>query len=214
MSHDARESVEMIQACLALAIAIFAFSVPRVSASDSATLLPAQKGWVARIAETVQSIQSSRSHFEQVAPDGSVSQGTVWLDRPGKMRFAFERPDTLLIVANNGKLVYEDKELEQVTSLPLDRTPLNLLLQSHVTFSGSVSVTAYQDDGRVIRLTIIEKGKAEDGSMTLKVQKLPLTLLGWQVVDAQGKSTTVKLSDTQTNVALPARLFRLPHASN
>lgn len=198
----------------ALAALCSAFLIPHAWADEGISLLPTQKGWVARIAETVQSIQSSRSHFEQLAPDGTVSQGTVWLDRPGKMRFAFERPETLLIVANHGKLVYQDKELEQVTSLPLDSTPLNLLLQSKVAFSGSVSVTGFQEDGRNIHLTIVQKGKAAEGSLTLDVQKSPLILRGWRVVDAQGQSTQVTLSDTQFNVPMTAKLFTLPQSSD
>ncbi|UYH52065.1 outer membrane lipoprotein carrier protein LolA [Candidatus Kirkpatrickella diaphorinae] len=198
----------------ALAALGSALLIPHARADAEISLLPTQKGWVARIAETIQSIQSSRSHFEQLAPDGTVSHGTVWLDRPGKMRFAFERPETLLIVANHGKLVYQDKELEQVTSLPLESTPLNLLLQSKVAFSGSVSVTGFQEDGRDIHLTIIQKGKAEEGSLTLDVQKSPLVLRGWRVVDAQGQSTQVTLSDTQFNVPMPAKLFNLPQSSD
>lgn len=177
-------------------------------------LLPAQKGWVARIAETLQSVQTSRSRFEQISPDGQRSTGTVWLHRPGKMRFEFDKPSALLIVANGGNLVYQDKDLGQVTTIPLDQTPLGLLLASKVAFSQSVTVTGFVDDGREIHLTVVQLGRPEEGSLTLDVQKNPLTLLGWHVVDAQDRETEVRLTDTRSDIQEAPGLFTLPQSSD
>ncbi|MBE7211272.1 MAG: outer membrane lipoprotein carrier protein LolA, partial [Gluconacetobacter diazotrophicus] len=88
---------------------LLATGLPAAPASAQAgvvaPLTPADQGWIARIQDTLNGITTLKGRFEQTAPDGKRSTGTVWLDRPGRMRFQYDPPSPLLLVAGNDKLL-------------------------------------------------------------------------------------------------------------
>ncbi len=71
----------------------------------------------------------------------AISGGTAWLERPGRMRFQYDPPSPFLLVGGHGLLVFHDSQLEQTSNIPLDRTPLGLLLRDNLKLSGDVTVT-------------------------------------------------------------------------
>lgn len=197
---------------LLLAGALLTPMTARGRASDAttpaaATLSPADRGWVQRVQQTLAGITTLKAHFLQIAPDGRTSQGTAWLDRPGRMRFEYAKPSPLLLVAGRGKLVFNDSELKQTTSLLLDKTPLGLLLRPDLTLSGDVTLTAfYHADGQ-LQLTLVRTASPGDGSLTLIFSDQPLALRSWSVIDAQGRQTRVDLDDIVLGTGLPQNLF-------
>ena len=50
---------------------------------------PQDRADLARIETYLDSLRTLKAHFLQVAPNGATSQGTAWLDRPGRMRFQY-----------------------------------------------------------------------------------------------------------------------------
>ena len=176
-------------------------------APDAATLTPADRGWVERVQQTLAGITTLKAHFLQIAPDGRTSQGTAWLDRPGRMRFEYARPSPLLLVAGGGKLVFNDSELKQTTSLPLEKTPLGLLLRPNLTLSGDVTLTAFHHADGQLQLTLVRTASPGEGSLTLIFSDQPLALRSWSVIDAQGRQTRVDLDSIMLGVSLPQSLF-------
>jgi outer membrane lipoprotein-sorting protein len=72
-----------------------------------------------------------------------------------------------------------------------------------------VTVTAFQRvGGNTIGVTVVENAQPDAGSLTLVLTENPLTLRQWIVVDQQGKTTTVTLSDLQFGMALDPTLFQ------
>src|SRR5579859_35045 len=65
---------------------------------------------LARIEAYLNGLHTLKARFLQVAPDGATSQGTAWLQRPGRMRFQYEPPSPLLLVAGHGLFVFYDRE--------------------------------------------------------------------------------------------------------
>ncbi len=168
--------------------------------ADAATL--------AQIEAYLNSIRTLKAHFLQVAPDGRVSQGTVWLERPGRMRFAYDPPTPLLLVAGNGMLVFHDSQLGQTSNIPLSQTPLGILLADQVRLSGGpVKVTAMQRLPGMITITLVRTASIGDGSLTLVFADNPLTLRQWSVIDAQRQETRVTLSDVQLGGHFKDSLF-------
>ena len=180
---------------------------PAAGAPAAVALNPAERGWVERVQLALDAITTLKAHFVQDAPDGHITQGTVWLDRPGRMRFQYDKPSPLLLVASGGKVVFNDSQLKQTTSLPLDKTPLGLLLRPHVTLSGDVTLTSFSHEGGEIRLTLQRSATPGDGSLTLIFSDQPLALRSWSVIDAQGRETRVDLSSVALGGSFPPRLF-------
>ncbi|NVN04392.1 outer membrane lipoprotein carrier protein LolA [Asaia spathodeae] len=198
-------------ACLFTGLAGLLFApVPIMAQVKPAVLRPADAGWIARVQDALNGIHAIKARFQQIAPDGARTTGTAWLDRPGRMRFDYDKPSPLLLIANQGQIVYQDRELGQVTTLPLDRTPLGLLLRPDLRLSGDVTVTGFQHDKGLVQVTLVRTATPSEGSLTLIFADSPLTLRSWVVKDAQGRETQIDLFDVAANPTLPDTLFALP----
>ena len=178
-----------------------------LAAAQEAQLSARDRADIARIEAYLNGIKTLKAHFTQVAPDGSLSQGTAWLERPGRMRFQYEPPAPFLLIAAHGVLTFNDSSLQQTSNIPLGRTPLGILLSDDVKLSGPVTVTAMQHLPGQIQVTLVRTDSPGDGSLTLVLTEPPLALRQWIVIDAQRRETRVTLSDVQTGVALNQRLF-------
>lgn len=198
-------------ACLLTGLAgLFLSPVPVMAQATPAVLRPADAGWIARVQDALNGIHAIKARFQQIAPDGERTTGTAWLDRPGRMRFDYDKPSPLLLIANQGQIVYQDRELGQVTTLPLDRTPLGLLLRPDLRLSGDVTVTGFQHDKGLVQVTLVRTATPSEGSLTLIFADTPLTLKSWVVKDAQGRETQIDLFNVASNPSLSESLFALP----
>ncbi|WP_199751631.1 MULTISPECIES: outer membrane lipoprotein carrier protein LolA [unclassified Asaia] len=175
-----------------------------------AALRPADAGWIARVQDVLNATHAIKARFQQIAPDGARSTGQALLNRPGRMRFDYDKPSPLLLVANQGQIVYQDRELGQVTTLPLDRTPLGLLLRPDLKLSGDVTVTGFEHDHGLVQVTVVRSATPGEGSLTLLFNEAPLSLRSWVVKDSQGRETQIDLFNIETNPRLPDSLFALP----
>ncbi len=162
---------------------------------------------IGRVESYLNSIKTLKAHFFQVAGDGGVSQGTAWLDRPGRMRFQYDPPAPFLLVAAHGVLTFNDSSLQQTSNIPLSRTPLGILLADNVTLNGAVTVTNIQRLPGQLQLTLVRAGSPGDGSLTLIFSDNPLALRQWVVVDAQRRETHVTLTDLQLGGSFDPALF-------
>jgi outer membrane lipoprotein-sorting protein len=176
-------------------------------AAPANALTPADQADIARIETYLNGLKSLKAHFMQVAQDGGISQGTAWLERPGRMRFQYDPPAPFLLIAAHGQLIFHDGSLGQTSQMPLSRTPLGILLADHVTLSGAVTVTGIQHLPGQIQLTLVRTDSPGDGSLTLIFADPPLTLRQWTVVDAQRRETHVTLYNAQTGGSFDPQLF-------
>lgn len=171
-------------------------------------LTASDKTLVAQIENYLNAQKGLTANFLQVSPDGSTRTGKAWLERPGKMRFAYDPPDPQLLVAGFGLLVYHDPQLGQTTNIPLSSTPLGILLAQHVTLeSAGVYVTNINRQPGQINITLARRSKEALGSLTLTFSTDPLELVAWTVQDAQGKQTIVHLYDVAPGGPFPNSLF-------
>jgi len=138
-----------------------------------------------RVEAYLNALHTLKARFLQVAPDGATAQGVAWLERPGRMRFQYDKPSPLLLVAGHDLLVYYDRELKQTTNIPLDSTPLGLLLRDNLTLAGDVTVTGLARVPGQLQVTLVRTKSPGDGSLTLVFADQPLALRQWTVVDVQ-----------------------------
>ena len=168
---------------------------------------PQDQADLARIEASLNGIHTLKAHFLQVAPNGAISRGTAWLERPGRMRFQYDPPSPLLLVAGHGLVVFHDSQLDQTSNIPIGRTPLGILLADHVSFSSGVTVTGMQRMPGQLQVSLVRSGSPGDGTLTLIFVDDPLTLRQWTVLDAQRQETRVSLYDVQTGGTFDQDLF-------
>ena len=192
-------------ACLLLAAACLA--TPALAQTQAAVLTDADRTTLLEVARTLNDQRALKARFLQVGPDGATTQGTLWLERPGRMRFQYDKPSPLLLVAGGGTVVFHDAQLDQTTNIPVGQTPLGLLLADTITLSGDVTVTALERPPGQLLITLVRTKTPGDGSLTLAMNADPLALVGWSVVDAQGRETHVRLSDVRPGGPYDPGLF-------
>ena len=186
-------------ALLSIGSAARAQTPPALSAQDQAD--------IAKIEAYLNGLKTLKARFMQVAQDGGVSQGTAWLERPGRMRFQYDPPAPFLLIAAHGVLTFNDSSLQQTSNIPLGRTPLGILLAEKVDFSGAVTITGIQRLPGQIQLTLVRTASPGDGSLTLIFADPPMTLRQWTVVDAQRRETHVTLYNVQLGGKFDQSLF-------
>jgi len=193
---------------LTLALAAAALAMP-VLAQAPARLAPGDQAQVDRAVAYLQGMGEAKAHFVQTDARGASSQGTVWLKRPGKARFAYDPPSGLLVVSNGSTVSVADSRLKTFDAYPLMSTPLSLFLAKTIRLDRGVQVTrvAQMSDGFSITARDIRKETA--GQITLTFTDAPLALVGWSVSDAQGRATRVALSGLTAAPGLDPGLFEL-----
>ena len=166
-----------------------------------------QKADVDRVQSYLNGIRTLASRFQQSSGEGNQATGQLWLARPGRMRFEYDPPVPVLLVANGQNIFYYDKELQQVSELRVDETPAGFLLRDQITLSGDVTLTRFEHRPGAIRLTIVETTQPGQGSATLVLDDKPLQLKQWTIVDPQQKEVTVALTDPHYGAPVDEKLF-------
>lgn len=148
--------------------------------------------------------------FTQVAPDGSLATGKFTLSRPGKMRWEYNPPTPLLMLMNGSTLVYYDKELEQVSHIPVEDTLADFIAQENIRFSAkSITITGYGHKDGAVRLSLVQTGKEDMGQLTLVFTDAPISLRKMEVTDATGQTTEISLANQHAGVSVKNTLFYL-----
>lgn len=162
---------------------------------------------IARVEAYLNGLRTLRARFLQVAQNGASAGGTAWISRPGRMRFDYDPPEPLLLVASGGQVLMYDRELRQPTTVPASSTPLGLLLREQIRLSGDITVTGMERSGGFLRVSMHRTGAAAEGRLTLAFQENPLELRQWAVLDAQGRETRVTLYEVDTATRPDNRIF-------
>jgi len=162
---------------------------------------------LARITNYLNGITTLEGNFIQVGPDGELSEGVFYLRRPGRLRFEYEPPNPALIIADGTWVGVYDKRLKTLDRIPIGSTPLDILLSKRVDLRDAGAVQKIENQGGLMRVTAIDPDAPDQGSITMVFADNPLELRQWIVIDPQGLTTTVALSDIRSNVELDAKLF-------
>ncbi len=171
----------------------------KLSAQDKADL--------EQVRQYFDALKTLRGRFLQAASNGNIASGKVYLSRPGRLRFEYDPPTPILMVADGIFLIYVDKYLKQITHILLSSTPIGVLVQDEVKLTGEITVTRVQRSPGVLRVTLKDTEEPEKGSITLAFSRAPFALRKWTVVDARNIATDVTLSGVETGVPLDKELF-------
>jgi outer membrane lipoprotein-sorting protein len=182
--------------------------VPVAIVALAAPAAAAESPDMARLRAHISSVQSMTANFMQIDARGRSATGKMQLKRPGRVRFAYDGGD-LLLVANGKTLTLVDYQVGQKSSWPLSRTPLGVLLSGSPDLKGRAQIVP---SGNPNVVSVRARDPAQYGSLTLVFLRSPsgpggLQLYGWTAIDGQNRRTTVKLSNVRYNVPVPESAF-------
>ncbi len=174
-------------------------------------LSPRQTAFVRQAEAELGRLHTLKSRFLQATSNGDVSEGTVYLSRPGRLRVEYDPPVPVLVVADGYYFTFVDTKLQQMSYLDFDATPAGLLLQKKVDLSGpSARVKAVKEFPGIVEISVVSRKDPTVGMLTLVFTKTPFALGQWRVTDAQGIVTTVTLQNPETGLRLSESLFARP----
>tara|TARA_A100001037_G_scaffold143766_1_gene130122 strand:- start:6738 stop:7385 length:648 start_codon:yes stop_codon:yes gene_type:complete len=153
------------------------------------------------------SIRSLQASFVQSSTTGAVAEGTLFIDRPGKLRIQYKKPATLQVYANDTWLYYIDYDLREISQIPVEKTPASFLLRNKFRFSRELDILNTAKSHGTLRIKIAMRDRAGGGSMTLIFSENIDAFLGWVVEDTQGIKTKISLVNPKTNLPIPKNLF-------
>ena len=151
------------------------------------------------------------SSFTQTDGRGRQLTGTLSLKRPGRIRFEYGRGANMLLVANGNTLSFIDYEVGQKSSWPVAKSPLAVLLSAKPDL-GRIARVVASNDPRIVVVRARDARRPEFGTLVLAFTRSPaspagLKLEGWTAIDAQNKTTRVRLDGQRYNVAIAESAF-------
>ncbi len=165
-----------------------------------ALTLAAPAAWAAdklplsQISNYLNQMNTVQTTFTQVNDDGSLSTGKLWLQRPGKMRFEYDPPNSAVVLARAGTVqIFDPKSNQPPEQYPLKRTPLSLVLARNVNLGQANMVVGHEFDGTATVVTAQDPKNPESGRIELLFTNDPVELRKWVIHDNAGGQTTVLL---------------------
>ena len=120
-----------------------------------------QKAQAAKVSAYLSSLQTLVGNFVQVGPDGSKTKGDFYIQKPGKVRFEYDPPSPIELIADGSSLAVRDRNLATQDIYPLSQTPLRYLLSDRIDLMKDTNVVSVTSDDLYISVTIEEKQAAD-----------------------------------------------------
>ncbi|MER2267034.1 outer-membrane lipoprotein carrier protein LolA [Methylobacterium oxalidis] len=146
--------------------------------------------------------------FVQIGADGRRIGGKLTVAKPGRLRFDYDEPSPLQVVADGTSVAVRDRKLSTQDLYFIAQTPLKFLLREKIDLARDLSVTDVSNDPGGVRISL------EDRSTLGGTSKIQLffdaemrTLSQWRITDPQGYLTTVQLANLQRGKTVDAAMF-------
>ena len=175
-----------------------------------ATFDDKQKAQAAKISNYLSSLQTLVGNFVQVGPDGTKTKGQFFIQKPGKVRFEYEAPNPIAIVADGSMVAVRDRNLATQDLYPLSQTPLRYLLSDRIDLMKDTNVVSVTADDLYVSITIEEHQLLTGTSrLMLMVGAKDGQLKQWTVTDPQGYDTTVAVYNLDTSRRVDPGMFKI-----
>jgi outer membrane lipoprotein-sorting protein len=162
------------------------------------------------ISQYLNGLQSAKASFTQINDDGSISKGTIYIKRPGRVRFEYDPPEKSLVMAGGGTVaIFDAKSNTPPEQYPLKRTPLNLILEANVNLARRNMVVGHKSDGKTTTVVAQDPEHPDYGTIELVFTDKPVELRQWIITDGAGSQTTVILGGLAKGGNLPSSLFNI-----
>lgn len=201
MILDRRNVLKSLAAAAVLCV------VPALASAKTISLSPDQVASVNRISAFFNSFTTLQGEFTQISPKGNTSTGTMYISKPGKMRFDYHAPNPFLLVSDGKWVTLKDRAKEKGDQVPLTATPLRIVVAPKVDLLRDTDVLAFDQQDGLTSVVLEDKERTVSGQLMLVFDDQRNVLQQWVIIDGKGRRTTVTLSDLQPDVKVDPKLF-------
>jgi outer membrane lipoprotein-sorting protein len=185
------------------------FCVGFSSSAFSMNLTQQELDDLSRVENYLNSINTLQSNFIQTASTGERTTGILFLNRPGRIRVQYDPPSPILLVADGAFLIYVDKNLEQISHIPITQTPLRALIDKDVNLLSWYRIKKIKRGPGTLRITLAKKKELGPSFVTLLFSDKPLQLRQWVIRDQQGIDIRISLLDMQRGIKFNPNIFEV-----
>ena len=169
--------------------------------ADAATLLAQANAYF-------NGINTLTGNFMQIGADGRRIGGKLTLAKPGRLRFDYDQPSPLEVVADGTSVAVRDRKLNTQDLYFIAQTPLKFLLREKIDLARDLTVTDVANDPSGVRISLEDRATLGGTSKIQLFFDADLkTLSQWRITDPQGYITTVTLSNLQRGKNVDGSLF-------
>jgi outer membrane lipoprotein-sorting protein len=163
-----------------------------------------------KIATHFSSVQTMTGDFVQFGPKGEQTGGKFFIERPGKIRFNYEKPSPIRVVADGTSVVINNKKLDTWDIYSLNKTPLKLLLSENIDLSdGKVKNVKEEDD--LTTIVLGDKSIFGDSKISMMFDPKSSDLRQWTITDAKGLDTTVMIFNVRQGDKIDPAVFKIDY---
>ena len=147
--------------------------------------------------------------FVQISGDRR-SEGKVYVQKPGKLRFEYAEPATLDIVADGMTVAVIDHKMSTQDFYFIWQTPLKFLLKDRIDLLHDVAVQDVTSDPDNVTITVVDN-ETFGGTSRIKLMFDPTSfqLKQWEVTDPQGNETLVSLFNVDRSTPPDPSVFQI-----
>ncbi len=193
------------RALLVAAAAVAALPLPAFAALNAD-----DQALVDKAVAYLQDLSAAQGRFRQTDWRGTQTTGRLWLQRPGRARFAYDPPSGLVLVSDGRVVAQTNTRLKTTSRVPLGATPLALFLAKDIRLDRGVTVTEVKHYGDDFAIVAKDARKQTPGQIELRFSGAPVALKGWTIIDNQGRPTRIDLTELQKVGSLDKSLFNVP----
>lgn len=162
------------------------------------------------IANHFSRVKSMTGEFVQFGPNGEQTGGKFFLERPGKIRFNYEQPSPVRVVADGKTVLVNNRKLDTWQLYPLSKTPLKLLLDNRIDLKGK-KVQSVKEEADLTTVVMTDKSIFGRSKITMMFDPKTYDLRQWTITDNQGKDTTVMIYNVQEGVKFHKSVFNIDY---
>ena len=159
------------------------------------------------IIQKLEKINNISFNFEQNI-NGKIENGNCIVQYPKKIYCVYNLNNKKILVSDGKSLVIKTKTSYYL--YPLDKTPLNLILDKGYLIDKVKSLKERTIDDKFINYTFNEK----DNEINIFFNKINYELIGWQTLDIYQNLSITFLSSIIKNQNLNENIFILPRQTN
>jgi len=164
------------------------------------------------ISDYMDTLKSVTADFIQFNPDGSQMDGTMFLKRPGKLRFEYNGVSTPLVLIGGGQVaVFDPASNEPPFRFPVSQTPINSVIGRDVDLASTRFETHLLESGEFTVLNVMDPKFAQYGYISLVFETSPVKLRQWVVIDGAGQQTAIALTQINMSAKINNNIFNIRH---
>ena len=167
--------------------------------------LPANSSSKDKIISQMKITNNLSFNFKQTINDKS-EDGKCIIEYPKKIFCEYDNANKKILISNGKTLVIETNNKGSYYRYPLNKTPLEFLLNKEYLISKIEELEPRDIDNKYLNFKIFES----NSEINIFFDKKDLNLIGWQTEDVYQNLSITFISSIKKNQKIDSKIFKLP----